>query len=222
MENENFQCSQCLVRIKYYTPLVGDNLFWCSYFLRYVCGKCFINDYSVIPLFVLANWDFNKYPVSHKAKEIINKYNKNPTIQIKANDNVIRKSSALKHCIVTKRKIHRIFDLIKCNPEEIASNILGGYNYLVLLENVFSLKDLCEIHNGEFEIKLHDFLSQLEKHILSECQTCIYVGNNCYNCNNGEILKAYDVDNVFFCKICGNTYHRRCSIVHLCNIESRC
>ncbi len=173
-------------------------------------------------MFVLANWDFNKYPVSHKAKEIINKYNKNPTIQIKANDNVIRKSSALKHCIVTKRKIHRIFDLIKCNPEEIASNILGGYNYLVLLENVFSLKDLCEIHNGEFEIKLHDFLSQLEKHILSECQTCIYVGNNCYNCNNGEILKAYDLDNVFFCKICGNTYHRRCSIVHLCNIESRC
>lgn len=77
----------------------------------------------------------------------------------------------LKQAIVIKRKIHKIFDIMKCSkPDEIAYQILGEYNYLVLKENLFSLKDLCEIYDGTFILKIKDFMFKLENHIKNECQ----------------------------------------------------
>lgn len=77
----------------------------------------------------------------------------------------------LRQAIIIKRKIHKIYDLIKCpNPEKIASDILKEYTYLVLKENLFSLKDLWEIHNGSFILKIKDFLFKLENHIKYDCK----------------------------------------------------
>ena len=92
----------------------------------------------------------------------------------KSNDPLIKISSMLRQAIIIKRKIHKIYDIIKCsNPENIASEVLGEYSYLVLKENIFSLKDLWEIHNGSFILKLKDFLFKLENHIKAECSVII-------------------------------------------------
>ena len=202
----------------YLTPPY-NKIFWCSYFLRYVCDDCYNEDYSIIPIFVLIYWDFSKFSISKKAKELLTKYYKEPIINIKATNELIHKSSNLKRCIVLKRKIHRIFDLILCQPEELALNFLGDYKYLVLNENMFSLNDLSEIHNLTFYEKIYEIFIKFENHVLYECKVCEYKGKNCFNCNNDEKLKAWDIDNSFFCKICLNIYHRKCSLVHLCNIE---
>ncbi len=82
----------------------------------------------------------------------------------------------LRQAIIIKRKIHKIFDIIKClNLEKIVSEILEAYSYLVLKENLFSLKDLWEIHNGSFILKLKDFLFKLENHIKLDCQVIIKI-----------------------------------------------
>jgi hypothetical protein len=77
----------------------------------------------------------------------------------------------LRQAIIIKRKIHKIFDIMKCsNLERIATDILGRYSYLVLKDNLFSLLDLWEIHNGSFILKIKDSLFKLENHIKLECQ----------------------------------------------------
>jgi hypothetical protein len=77
-------------------------------------------------------------------------------------------SSQLKQSVIIKRKIHKIFDLMKCqNLDTYVENTLGKYNYLILKENMFSLKDLSEIYEGKFIIKLRAFFKTYEDHILS-------------------------------------------------------
>lgn len=82
----------------------------------------------------------------------------------------------LRQAIIIKRKIHKIYDIMKCsNPEKIATEVLGEYSYLVLKENLFSLKDLWEIHNGSFILKIKEFLFKLENHIKSDCPVIITI-----------------------------------------------
>lgn len=171
-------------------------------------------------MFILTQWDFSKFPISYKARLLLQEHYSLPTIVIKSSDPLLSKSHSLKYAITYKRKIHRLFDLVKCNSEEVASNILGEYKYLVLQENIFSLKDLCEMSTGIYSVKIYELFQRLERHVVKECQTCEYKGGFCYNCNNGEVLMAYDVDRVLFCKNCCQSYHRKCCIVHHCQIEN--
>ncbi len=199
----------------------SDKIFWCSYFMRYVCDDCFDDDYSVIPVFIIKFWDFSKFPISKKAKEIISEWYDKPVIHLKSTDSVLTKTGKMRRCVVLKRKIHRIFDYMKCeSADSFALQTLGNHNYLVLLENIFSLKDLCEISEGIFEGKLADILKTFENHIFIDCQICEYKGRYCMICNNGEKLMIYDIENVFHCKYCNTINHKNCSIVHNCLIEN--
>ena len=157
-----------------YLTIPSDKIFWCSYFMRYVCDECFSDDYSAIPVFILNFWDFSKFPICKKAKEVLTEWYDKPIINLKSSDDIISKSSTLKKCVVLKRKIHRIFDYLKCeSSESFAIQTLGEYKYLVLLENLFSLRDLCEICEGIFEDKLLDFLKLFENHIFIDCNVFV-------------------------------------------------
>jgi len=124
----------------------------------------------------LKKWNFQKFSVSKEAIDLLKKWYENPIIYFKSNDPLIKISSMLRQAIIIKRKIHKIFDIIKClNLEKIVSEILEAYSYLVLKENLFSLKDLWEIHNGSFILKLKDFLFKLENHIKLDCQVIIKI-----------------------------------------------
>ena len=189
--------------------------------MRFVCDGCFKDDYCVIPYFVLKKWDFSKYSISIKAKEILEKFYSEPIIKIKSNDILIQKSSVFKKVLYYKRKIHKIYDIMKCNKaEEFALNVLKEHKYLVLLENLFSLKDLMEMEKGIFLDKIKIYFENFEKHIIKECKTCEYKGGYCNNCNTNEKLFCYQIEIVHLCKICGNIYHRKCSLVHICNLDS--
>ena len=109
---------------------------------------------------------------------------------------------------------------MKCNnSEELAINILGKYKYLVLSENLFSLQDLLEIYHGDFVYKIKGFFDKFKDHILKECTICEYKGDTCCNCNSDKVLFSFDIESVIFCKSCGNTYHKKCSLVHVCFID---
>ena len=79
-------------------------------------------------------------------------------------------SSLLKTSVILKRKIHKIYDLMKCsNLESFAHSVLDKYTYFVLKENMFSLQDLSKIYEGSLIPKMKEFFSSFEKHLL-ECQ----------------------------------------------------
>jgi len=122
----------------------------------------------------LKKWNFEKFSVSKYALDLLKKWYHKPIIYFKSDDPLIKASSLLKQAIIIKRKIHKIYDIMKCtNPEIILLEILGEYSYLVLKENLFTLRDLLEIHNGSFILKIKDFMFKLENHIKNECHVYI-------------------------------------------------
>ena len=64
---------------------------------------------------------------------------------------------------------------MKCdNKVDFVKNVLGEYQYLLLHENLFSLRDLVEINDLTFFDKLSLFEKKMEDHILKDCETCLY------------------------------------------------
>ena len=65
-----------------------EPIYWCAYFMHFVCKNCIDNEYSVIPYFILANWSFEKFPISKKAKSILEKWYDKPIICFKKDESL--------------------------------------------------------------------------------------------------------------------------------------
>src|SRR4051812_11008698 len=103
-----------------------EKVYWCSYFNRYICSNCTADDYSIIPGFVLKYWNFKKFTISKEAKLILEKWFDKPAIYIQKKDIILKISSLFRQAVLIKRKIHKIYDLMKCdNPDVFAMNTLG-------------------------------------------------------------------------------------------------
>lgn len=221
IKEQNYQCYMCMKRFEFILFFPIEKIHWCSFLMKYVCSDCIAEDYSIIPAFVLTNWNFGKYPISKFGKNIIKQWETKPVIHIKYKNPIVSLSSLLKQSLVLKRKIHKIFDLMKCSYDEFIGNVLGEYKYLVFKENYFSLNDLCEINNYSFIIKLHDFVDLFEKHILQDCEKCRYKGGICFICNKDEVLYAYNIESTIYCNDCKKIFHKKCASFHPCLVEKR-
>jgi len=67
---------------------------------------------------------------------------------------------------VVKREIHLIYDMI-CD-EKLIENLLQDRINLVLKENLFSLKNLCEIYDGS----LMKFIEKCKKYLVFHIDIC--------------------------------------------------
>jgi hypothetical protein len=143
--------------------------------MRYICQECVSDEYSVIPGFILKSWNFKKFQISKSAQTLITEWYDKPVIHIKQSDNIIKESSILHTAIVLKRKIHKIFDLMKCQKaEDFVLSTLGNQKYFVLRETLFSLKDLVEIFEFRLINKLKELLKIFENHILNDCNVSLF------------------------------------------------
>ena len=179
--------------------------------MRFVCKDCIDKEYSIIPSFVLENWNFEKFSISKKAKNSIIKWYNKPVIYFKKDDKLLKKVLQLNKVIKIKKVINHIFNIMKCeNKFKFVEDILGEYEYLALKEYVFSLRDLAEIKNKIFYIKIQEFKNKFVKHISGECPKCKFEGEICNKCGYDEKIFFYDIENVFFCKSCRKSYHKKC------------
>ena len=211
LKSQNFQCFICLKKFNtflYKIPL--EPIFWCSYYMRFVCKDCIAKEYSIIPYFILANWSFEKFSISKNAKLILEKWYDKPVIYFKKDEGLIKAISSLNQVVQIKKTINYIFDKLKCEKKkEFIEKTLGEYQYLALKEIIFSIRDLVEINNKIFFKKINEFLNEFIKHISGDCEKCKYEGSNC-KCGSDEKLFFYDYKNVFYCPLCDICYHKKC------------
>ena len=221
LENQNYQCYFCKKVFKYFFGIIPrENIYWCSYYLKYICEDCLSEEFSVIPDFILKKWNFKKYPISKKAKKILEEWYEKPVIYITKKDQICKNNNELYQAILLKKKIHIIFDLMKCEEKEnIIKQILGKYDYLVLREYFFSIRDFVEINEMIFFDKISEFEKKLENHILLECNKCHYEGGKCLMCEINEKIYAFDVENVIYCNKCKLLFHKNCVEFHACFIN---
>jgi len=191
--------------------------------MRFICANCVADEYSIIPAFILKYWNFKKFEISKRAKDLLVSLYEKPIIHIKSMDPLLKKSCLLFEAVIIRRKIHKIFDLMKCDKkEEFVNNTLNKNNkhdYFVLKENLFSLKDLSDINSNNLINTIQTYFELFEDHILNTCEVCHYEGGTCMGCLSKEILFAYNIETVFYCNNCNRIYHKACSEVHPCKID---
>ena len=211
LKQQNYQCYICHKKFSMIFSIPIEHIFWCSYYMRYVCKDCIEDEYFIIPYFILKKWCFEKFSISKKAKHtLLNWYDK-PIIYIKKNDKLLRKAPYFNKIIEIKKSINNIFDFMKCeNKFKFVEETLGEYEYLALKEYIFSLRDLVEINKKIFYQKLKEFRNKFIKHISGECPECLFKGEICKRCGSDEMIYFYDFENVFYCKICKKSFHRKC------------
>ena len=222
LKSQNYQCFICLKKFNVlFNKIPLEAIYWCSYYMRFVCKNCIANEYSIIPFFILSNWSFEKFPISKKAKLILEKWYDKPVIYFKNEEGLIKSIPALNQVVQIKTTINYIYDKLKCDRKnELIENILGEYKYLALKEIIFSIRDLVEINNNNFLNKINGFYDKFVKHVSGECPQCYIEGTNC-KCGNGEIIFLYDYKNVSYCPICDISYHRNCKRIlrYMCGHE---
>ena len=211
LKEQNYQCYICLKQFSFIYDLPTEPIFWCSYYMRFVCRNCIDDEYSIIPYFILEKWNFKKFPISKKAKNILLEWYNKPIIYFKKYDKLIKKIAQLYKVIEIKKSINNIVNFMKCeNTFQFIKDNLGEYEYLALKEYLFSMRDLVEINNKVFYKKIISFKKLFVKHISGECQKCKYEGEICEKCGFDEKIFFYDTDKVFFCKVCRKSYHKKC------------
>ena len=211
LKEQNYQCYICLHKFTCFFGVPTEQIYWCSYYMRFICKNCIDDEYSIIPYFVLEKWCFKKFPISKKAKSILVEWYDKPIIYFKKYDKLLRKIPQLNKVIEIKKVINNIFDIMKCeNKFNFLKENLGDYEYIVLKENLFSMRDLVEINKKSFYKKIKGFKNKFVKHIREECSDCYFDGEICTKCGFNEKIFFYDTDNVFYCKICKRSFHKRC------------
>ena len=211
LKQQNYQCYICQKNFSMFFSIPIEQVFWCSYYMRFVCKNCIEDEYFIIPFFILKKWCFEKFSISKKAKNILLNWYDKPIIYFKNKDKLLRKTPYLIKIIEVKKSINNIFDFMKCgNKFKFVEETLGEYEYLALKEYIFSLRDLVEINAKIFYQKLKEFRNKFIKHISGECPECLFKGEICKKCGRDEIIYFYDFENVFHCKICKKSFHRKC------------
>ena len=215
LKQQNYQCFICYKKFSTFLGFPIEPIFWCSYFMRYVCKNCISNDYSIIPQLILNEWCFDKCSISKRALNFIKLWYDKPIIYLKKKDELLKNipESVLK----LKKELRNIFNYMKCEDVfNFLDKNIPDFKYIVLKEYIFSLKDLIEIHNRTFIKKLKNIKNIFIRHLKEECLLCKYEGHICLICQNEERIYFYDSEKVIYCKKCKKCFHRNCFgiIVH--------
>ena len=211
LKEQNYQCYICLKKFSLIFGIPTEEIFWCSYYMRFVCKNCIDDEFSIIPHFILDKWCFKKFSISKKAKITLMKWYDKPVIIFKKKDILLKKIPQLYKIIEIKKIINNIFDIMKCEDKfKFLKDNLGEYEYIALKEYIFSVRDLVEINNKTFYKKINQFKKKLISHISGDCPICKFEGEICSKCCNDKKIFFYDIENVFYCKICRKSYHKKC------------
>ena len=212
LKEQNYQCYICLKKFSHFFEIPFESIFWCSYYMRFVCKDCIAKEYSIIPQFILKEWCFDKFSISKKALDLIKYWYDKPIICFKKNkkEEIINKIP--KKILVIKKSINKIFNYMKCdNVFDFIETKIPQYKYLLLKEKIFSLKDLISMHNSnKFFQTLQNIKDILISHIKFECEKCKYDGEICPICQKEEKIYFYDIENVIYCKTCSKYHHKEC------------
>ena len=212
LKEQNYQCYTCLKKFSHFFEIPLERIYWCSYYMRFVCKECIAEEYSIIPQLIMKEWCFDKFSISKKAIDLIKYWYDKPIICLKKNKKEEILNKIPLEILRIKKDINKLFNHMKCeNAFDFIENKIPQYKYILLKEKIFSLKDLIEMHNSnKFIQKITNIYDMLKTHISSECEKCKYDGEICNICQNEEKIYFYDTQNVNYCKTCKSYHHRGC------------
>lgn len=128
----------------------------------------------------------------------------------------MQKNNELFFFLTLRRQIYLIYDTI-CNTDAFEDLVGRKYMNLAIKPNLFSIKNLNSIHNGELTKFLSEKIFILEKH-MHHCDDCLRKSYVCLICQSTEKIFVHDIFNTEMHPNCKRLYHKYCLTSKNCKI----
>jgi len=128
--------------------------------MDYSCGSCLSSVKALIPCEYQLKYSMKQVTICKEAFDFLNKF---AFIKIDKKNPMLPFNPDLKALMILRRKVHKLFDLIKCSKWKaiLEANQLGEFKNLVLKDAVFTFEQL------ENQKKCREGLERIFKLILT-------------------------------------------------------
>nr|XP_039251866.1 uncharacterized protein LOC120329334 [Styela clava] len=209
LDSQNYQCADCAspIGIIYGAPRV------CTFTGQYYCSQCHSNDEIQIPARIVHNWDFRKHKVAKRSKSFIEQVFNDPLLNLsECNPGIYKYIDEMgKVFHLRQRLVHLKPYLQTCRSfdmEEI-NNRLGSRLYFLDDSHLYSIQDLCNVHDKSLGNMLNKLVTSGTKHVYG-CTLCSAKGFVCEICQSNSIIFPFETDSTVQCFECKSVFHREC------------
>lgn len=214
LDVQNYECAECTRAIG---TIFGPAKL-CSYTRRYYCQECHTDELSVIPAKIMYNWDFRQFRVCHKAKLFLTAVSIEPIIDVKSfNGELFNFATSLNEVFDLRRQLRYMNAYLatcadgKSRAKATFERMLWPRAYLYEAVEMYSIRDLEEIHSGHLLSLLHSVVKFSLGHIL-KCILCAGKGYICEICRADQVIFPFELDSIMQCKQCFTVFHLDCSL----------
>ncbi|CAL1289125.1 unnamed protein product [Larinioides sclopetarius] len=211
---QDFKCNSCGCPI----GVIYGKSRLCYYDGYNYCYECHENDLEFIPARVVHNWDFEKYPISKRAKIFISRIEKDPLLDIKVlNPAVYTAIEEMAQMQLLRTQLTFLYGYIctcKASIVEELRKRIWPREYLYEHVHLYSVSDLLEIASGALAQFLLKVIAFARKHVLN-CQLCVGKGFICEKCSSDKPIFPFDVETTYRCDKCLAVYHDTCMNVSM-------
>jgi len=186
---------------------------YCSYYGAYFCSACHRNDKVVVPARLLQQWDASKQPVSRSAHKAISAALDLPCIDVGLANPLLYDQVPQLRVIQRMRlqlSMMRSY-VMSCKDNSGLLKLLGQRAYM-LEKNIelYSLRDLATVENGDVFQFLLEATEQLSVHITCGCAACMGKGYLCELCDSRSPIFSFQVTDTVQCGNCRALFHNTC------------
>ena len=163
-------CHNCGKKINRFMTKIVRRCF-CYYCMDYVCSKgCLSDETFIIPRNFNLEYDLKKRPVCQAASMHLNRKN---YLKISHAHPQIALHDQLYNFMIRRRRLHKMFDLIKCDSwiSIMEKNGHASEKNLILKDCYISIAQLSDFSTGYLEKRIIDIEATLINH-LHKCHVC--------------------------------------------------
>ncbi|MFT7809509.1 pleckstrin homology domain-containing family M member 1 [Arapaima gigas] len=209
LDAQNFRCAGCPRQIGFSFGKAR----LCEFSGQYYCESCHHGDVIVIPSRMVHNWDLVAREVSRPALRLLATVAMEPLLDLEALNPALCEHAepmALVHSL--RQQLRLLGDyLLACRSGALKriQPKLDQRNYLLESCNRYSVTDLRQIADGQYEAFLHSLIQFASTHVY-QCDLCTQRGFICQICNANRIIFPFEFDTTTRCKVCKAVYHSSC------------
>ncbi|XP_048870395.1 pleckstrin homology domain-containing family M member 1 isoform X2 [Brienomyrus brachyistius] len=209
LDVQNFRCAGCSRQIGF--SLGKARL--CEFSGQYYCESCHHGDAAVIPSRMVHNWDLAVREVSCPALRLLATVSLEPLLDLGVlNPGLYVHAEPMARAHSLRQRLRLLGDYLLTCRSDVIKRIhpkLEERNYLLETSQLYSVTDLRQIADGQYEAFLQNLVQFASSHIY-QCDLCTQKGFICQICNAGGIIFPFEFETTTRCKVCKTVSHTAC------------
>ncbi|XP_062381751.1 pleckstrin homology domain-containing family M member 1 [Sardina pilchardus] len=209
LDAQSFRCAGCSKKI----GVSMGKAKLCEFSAQYYCESCHRGDAIVIPSRLVHNWDLTPREVSKQALKLLGQIEHEPLLNLDLlNPDLYEHSETMATVRSLRQKLRLLGDYVLLCRSGIKKKLqakLKQRSYLLESDQIYSVEDLRQIAEGQYQPVLQSLVLQSAGHV-HDCELCTQRGFICQICNADDIIFPFQFETTSRCRGCKAVFHSSC------------